>query len=70
MQQLMHKLMELNYIEWHKRDEQNDYILNLMLVNMLLFVVNLSNGVDHGFFLQDEQVLNAFAWDSWYNING
>ena len=39
-----------------------------MLVNIHLFVVNLFDAVDHGFCLQDEQVLNAFAWDSWYNI--
>ena len=54
MQQLMHKLMELSYIEWHRRDEQNDYIINLMLVNIHLFVVNLFDAVDHGFCLQDE----------------
>ena len=26
----MHKLMELNYIEWHRMDEHNDYISDLM----------------------------------------
>ena len=30
MQKLMHKLMKLNYIQWHRMDEHNDCIPYLM----------------------------------------
>ena len=32
MQKLMHKLMKLNYIQWHRMDEHNDCIPYLMFV--------------------------------------
>ena len=30
----MHKLMEMNYIEWHRRDEQNDYVRDYLLTHL------------------------------------
>ena len=52
----MHKLMELNYTEWHKMEwtQWMYYRLDVCTPKIHWFVASISNGVDNWLYLQDK----------------